>query len=118
MDLSKLIIEGFEIKNIREKLRASQVAFKNEEGSINLLEKMINIGSESSHAKKLDGLRTVQLLRTKAKGHSSGSEAKKLADKAIRDYGSFRDHYQYVCSLVVDELSLIEKRFLEIDNFS
>ncbi len=116
MNLAKLIIEGFEVKKIRAKLDALNIIYELKDKSIFLLEKLINLSNESTSERKLVGLRTVQRIRSKAKGHSSGSEASQLASDAIKDHGSFRNHYQYVCSLMVDELNLIEKRFLDLEN--
>ncbi|BBB48881.1 hypothetical protein [Pelolinea submarina] len=111
MDLSKLIIEGFQVKIIREKLDKLLINYEENEKSIVLLEKIINSNNTQSEERKLEGLRTVQLIRSKVKGHSSGSEAEQLADNALKDHGSFREHFQFVCSLLVDELQLIEKIF-------
>jgi len=115
MDLSKLIVEGFPVKIIREKLDTLNIVYEQKDMSIALLEKMIYLSSKSTSEKRLAGLRTVQRIRSKVKSHPSGSEAKQLVRVAIKDYGSFRNHYQYICSLVADELYLIEKRFLDLE---
>jgi hypothetical protein len=55
-------------------------------------------------------LRTVQNLRSKAKGHAGGGEAQQLANDALMEHESFANHFQHVCTQVADELEIIEKR--------
>ena len=84
MDLAKLIVEGFETKTIRRRLDDAQISYdKKEDKTIALLEKLLTVRTEGQ-IQKLDGLRTVQLLRSKAKGHAGGSEAQQLAQNACK----------------------------------
>ena len=59
----------------------------------------------------MTGLRTVQLIRTKVKGHPGSSEAKEIERNALREHESFRGHFIHVCGLVVKELKMIESHF-------
>ena len=111
MDLAKLIVEGFETKCIRAKLDTLQVPYDRDDKTILLLEKLINNVNTSGVAKKLIGLQTVQLLRSKAKGHVGGSEAEQLAKDALMEHESFGNHFQFVCTQVIDELEIIEQHF-------
>ena len=81
------------------------------EASIALLEKLANKSRKQEEQGPLTGLRTVQLIRTKVKGHSGSSEAKKLEKSALMEYETFSNHFLYVCGLVVDELGVIEDLF-------
>lgn len=108
MDLAKLVIEGFETKAIRARLDAAQVPYDKEEKTIALLEKFLNART-GGEIPKLDGLRTVQLLRSKAKGHAGGSEADQLAQAALMEHETFANHFQHVCARVADELEAIER---------
>lgn len=110
MSLSKLVIEGFNVKAIRLKLDEKSISYTSEEKSIGLLEGLIK---EVSDSEKLTGLRTSQLIRTKVKGHSNGSDAKKLEKDALNQHKTFKKHFEYVCSLISDELNLIEDTFLD-----
>jgi hypothetical protein len=109
MDLSKLIIEGFETKKIRKKLDEANLAYDKQEGSIVLLEKLItkDLGEEA----KLPGLRTVQKIRSKVKGHSRNSEAKLIEKEVLTRHETFKSHFEYICGLVAEELSIIEGIF-------
>jgi hypothetical protein len=109
MDLAKLVVEGFETKPIRAKLDTAQVPYEKEDRTIALLEKLMNMGDTSVEVQKLVGLRTVQLLRSKAKGHVGGSEAEQLAQDALMEHETFGNHFRHVCTQVADELETIEQ---------
>lgn len=108
MDLAKLIVEGFEIKTIRRRLDEAQISYGKEDKTIVLLENLLTVRTRGQ-IQKLDGLRTVQLLRSKAKGHAEGSEAQQLAQNALMEHETFANHFQHVCAQVADELETIEK---------
>ena len=108
MGLSKLIIEGFDIKSIRSKLDEENISYTKQERSLALLEKLI---AEVNENEALEGLRTSQLIRTKIKGHSNGSDARKLEKDALKKHKTFKNHFECVCSLIFDELTLIEDTF-------
>ncbi len=105
-DLSKLVIEGFEVKAIRTRLEAMSIAFEEGEKSLALLEKLFD------GERRLDGLRTVQLIRSKVDAHSRGSVAADLANKALQEHETYSAHFENVCRTVTDELKLIEEAFL------
>jgi hypothetical protein len=109
MDLAKLVVEGFEMKPIRVRLDQAQVPYTQDDKTIALLEKLLNKDGKSTD--KLTGLRTVQHLRSKAKGHVGGSDSDDLAQSALTDHETFANHFKYVCQLVVNDLETIEKRF-------
>ncbi len=111
MDLAKLIVEGFETKAIRAELNATGLSFEDKEGSLALLEKLITDDSESGESRKLAGLRTVQNLRSKVKGHVGGGDSERLARSAIEQHGTYGNHFRFVCGLVTRDLETIERRF-------
>jgi len=111
MDLAKLIIEGFDLKFIRKRLDEKGIGFSTERKSIALLEQLLTANHPSGGMARLNGLRTIQNIRSMVKGHSNGAEGRKLADAAIADHGSYAEHFKSVCSEVVDELRRIERLF-------
>ncbi len=111
MDLSKLIIEGFDVKVIRAKLGDAKLAFEDNDKSLALVEKLLTGYSNSTDAQRLEGLRTVQLIRTKVKGHSGGREAAELAQDAVKQHETFAAHFDHICEIVADELERIERLF-------
>ena len=111
MDLSKLIIEGFNVKGIRAKLTELNLTFKKEDKSLKLIERLLTGHSKVADMQRLEGLRTVQLIRTKVKGHSGGSEAAKLTQDAQKQHETFSAHFDYVCAIIAAELTRIERSF-------
>lgn len=106
-DLSKLIIEGFEVKALRTRLKEKNIAFeeKEKDQSLVLMEKLLD------GERRLDGLRTVQLIRSKVDAHSRGSVAADIANKALQEHETYSAHFENVCRAVTDELKLIEQAF-------
>lgn len=111
MDLAKLVVEGFVITAIRARLDKSGIAYEQKEQSIVLLERLVNEGAESTEKQPLTGLRTVQLIRSKAKGHASGREVETLVQEVLAEHGSFTKHFKHVCSTLALELQTIAGAF-------
>ena len=111
MDLAKLVVEGFETTAIRTKLDEAKLPYVKDDRTIALLEKLLNKRASIADAKKLTGLRTVQNLRSKAKGHAGGSEAEELAQEALTEHETFTNHFRSVCAQVTAELETIEQLF-------
>lgn len=113
MDLTKLVVEGFETKFIRTKLDTAHVSYdKEKDQTIALLEKLLNKTGISGEVRQLAGLRAAQRIRSKVKGHTSGSDADQLAQDALMEHGTFTDHFRHVCTQVADELEAIGKLLL------
>ncbi len=108
MDLSKLVVEGFELKFLRTILEDRQVAYTSQEKSIVLLEKIVAANNPTDCPGALKGLRMVQHIRSKAKGHAGGSEGKAIAQEAIATHGTYGDHFKYLCEMIVEDLERIE----------
>ena len=108
-DLTKLLIEGFSVKAIRSLLEQGNISYESGERSLALLEKLIN-GTDQPYAGRirLSGLRQAQLIRTKGQSHQGGSEGDQLAREAVREFGSYKNHFEDVCTRIVEELEMIE----------
>ena len=111
MDLAKLVVEGFVITAIRAKLDKSAIEYEKKEQSITLLERLINQGAESTERQPLTGLRTVQLIRTKAKGHASGREVEALVREVLAEHESFAKHFKHICATLALELQTVSGAF-------
>ena len=109
VDLSKLIIEGLQVKFLRDRLKERNLTFRNEEKSLVLIERLLDPG------RKLDGLRTVQLIRSKNRAHAAGSEAAELANGALREHGTYSAHFEHVCGSVARELQLVEEALSQLE---
>ena len=110
MDLSKLIVEGFEVQFIRAKLAGANLTFEKDDKSLELIEKLMAGHSKSTGVQRLEGLRTVQAIRSKAKGHSGSSRAK-LAQDALKHHETFAAHFEHICNKVENDLNGIERVF-------
>lgn len=111
MDLAKLVVEGFVVAVIRLRLDKLGVAYEQKEQSIALLERLTNKGAESAEKQPLTGLRTIQFIRTKAKGHASGQEVETLVRELLAEHESFTNHFKHVCACVAVELRSIAGAF-------
>lgn len=108
MDVSKLVVEGFEIKFLRTELDKLSETYSREDKSIALLEKIIATKNPVGGPVNLEGLRSVQHIRSKVKGHAGSSEAKSIVQDAIAKHGSYGEHFKQLCALVVNDLQSIE----------
>lgn len=106
MDVAKLVVEGLQTKAIRRRLDGKNANYDKQSGTIILLEQLFEC--HRGRPVRLDGLRTVQSIRSKVRGHVGGSEAKQLAKDALSEHETFARHFQHVCSQVADELARIE----------
>lgn len=111
MDLAKLVVEGFEITAIRARLKKSNIKYDEKEQSIALLARLINGGAKATEKQSLTGLRTVQLIRTKVKGHASGQEGETLVQEILAEHESFAEHFKHVCLALAFELETIAGAF-------
>lgn len=111
MDLAKLVNEGFEVKPIRKKLTELSVPFEENDQSLALLEKL---GSHLERAPahiSLDGMRTVQRIRSKAKGHAGSTEGEEMARDALAAHETYGAHFESLCEQVAGELLRIGRWF-------
>ena len=114
LGLSKLIVEGFKVKVIRAALKEKDVHFTKEEKSIVLLRKLIGNLDGLDGPGRLKGLRLVNSIRLNAKAHASEREARRLADSALREHGTYGAHFNHVCEMIVEELNRIEQAFASV----
>ena len=110
-DLSKLVIEGFVVSFIRNRLKSSGIEFKTSDQSIALIETYLTGCRMLEEGKKLEGLRTVQKIRSKVASHSGGSEARDLSVTVLKEHETYTAHFTEVCRTVVRELEKIEEAF-------
>jgi hypothetical protein len=109
MDLAKLVVEGFEVKPIRKALTAAGEAFDLvKDQSIALLEKLVVAKGPAGDPPTLEGLRRVQHIRSKVKGHAGSSEGKALAHDALAKHGTYAGHFNHLCEQIVQDLETLE----------
>lgn len=113
LDLAKLIIEGFSYKELRKLLDIAEANYEKEERSISLLRKLVNKIHGANQSYQLEGLREVQYIRSKVKGHRESNRTL-LAEEAISKHGSFTDHFRNICEKVFDEMELIQSAIAQL----
>ena len=111
LGLWKLLIEGFRTKVIRARMKERDIPFEESERSIALLERLIGKVEGLDEPERLEGLRRINEIRTKAKAHSTGGEGRKIADEALETHGTYAAHFNHVCEIVLEELKRIEQAF-------
>lgn len=108
LNLSQLLIEGFQVGGIRTRLTKVGSVYEKDWGSLKLLTELAKSNSDEAAASKLlKPLRELQELRSKVKGHSAGSDKKKLIDAALREHGSLYKHFEYLaacCNTALEQI--------------
>ena len=102
-ELSKLIIECFDVSGIRGELDRRGIEWRKGEPSLALLERVVD--------GPLAGLRLAQRIRNKVDAHVRGAEADSLSDEALKQHGTYAAHFQHVCRDLIEELRRIEQAF-------
>jgi len=108
MNITKLVVEGLNNKFIKQYLRKLEIEFEKQLGSISLFEKLLSKTYEDEADRQLSSLRQAQLIRSKVKGHSSGTTAKSIVDSILADHESFKAHFQNMCEGILAEIERIE----------
>ena len=117
-DLAKLVIEGFQVRELRGRLNDMGTTFAIEERSIKLLERILSSLEVINDDQKLEGLRTVQAIRSQVGAHASGSAAISWSNDAMRQYGSYSAHFEGICETVSVELGMIESALRPVSSGS
>ena len=108
LGLAKLVVEGFVIAALRQRLDDQGILYTKDNKSIVLLEKALQASGVLADEARLEGLRTVQEIRSKVEAHVPGTSADELALSALAEHVTYADHFRATCQAVADELRLIE----------
>src|SRR6266478_1987706 len=111
LHLDQLVVEGFEVKWLRdmaEKLGRTPDA---KVGSLILIEEcLIGAGHAEDDARKIvASLKTAHHLRTKLKGHASSVEAiTKIRKETLAEHGSYKQHFRVLAEEVDQSIRVVE----------
>ena len=110
-ELSKLVVEGFVSAEVLSKVQEKNISYKepNKSQTIYLLKLLTASHSQSSTTQVLEGISTVQLIRSKVYAHRSGKKAKKIVNQVLSQHQTFTDHFESICGCVEEDLRLIEQ---------
>lgn len=111
MDITKLVIEGFDTKMIRQQLDMVGATYDKGDRTITLLEKLMDFDRHIDDPFRLEGLREAQRIRSKIGGHIRGTEAQQIQGAALLQHGSFAEHFTNLCQRIATELEAIALAF-------
>ncbi len=113
LNLDQLLIEGFEEKWLRRKAQGLGRTPDDRFRSLKLIEEcLVGVGFDEDHAREiLRPFHDVHNLRSKLKGHTSGQEAAQIRKGALKDFGSFRKHFENLCTRCDESLETIINAF-------
>jgi hypothetical protein len=111
--LDKLLIEGFDEAWLREKARELGRSPDVRLRALKLLEEcLIGLGFEEEHAKEImTPFHEVHNLRSKMKSHFGGEEARKMRAEILVAHGTFRKHFEVLCTKCDGSVRKIAKVF-------
>jgi hypothetical protein len=100
MALDKLLVEGFEKGWLKTKASELRQPTLPNDGSLVLTQWCLRgLGFDEQRAKEtVAPLRELHNLRSKLKGHVAGSDAEGLRQAALELHGTYRKHFQDLCS--------------------
>lgn len=107
-DLSQLVIEGLEKRFLKRILRASNIAFEDQFGSIKLAELLWLHAEPDDGEQRLSALRECVDIRNKTGAHAAPADASRLASEALERHESFLAHFEDVCHRIGEDLRVIE----------
>jgi hypothetical protein len=107
MDIAKVVIEGFDTNAIRRQLKQVGATYEQKDGTITLLEKLLNFGRHIDDPVRLDSLREAWDIRSKIGGHTRGTQAQQIMQDAVSEHGSFPEHFTKLCKRISAELVAI-----------
>lgn len=94
---------------LRGWLSEHDVTYDKDEKSIALLEKALRARSVLAEDARLEGLRSVQEIRSRVGAHVPGTRADELARDALAEHATYAEHFRAICLDVVAELRLVEE---------
>jgi len=96
LNLDQLVVEGFETKWLRSSAELLGRTPDASLASLMLAEQcLIGLGYEESDAHKIVApLKKVHWLRSKLKGHASGTDATKIKKQALAECASYKRHFR------------------------
>lgn len=116
LNLDQLIVEGLEEKWLRRKAKELNLNPDARLRALKLIEViLVGVGFETEHAREImTPFHVVHNARSILKGHTLGQEAEELRKNAITDYGSYKNHYEKICSDCDESLEVITNALSDI----
>lgn len=89
---------------------------KDQARSLKLIELiLVARGFEEEHAYKIiSSLHNVHNIRSKVKGHTLGTEAEEIRKNSLKEFGSYRKHFEKLCADCDESIEIITSAFKEL----
>lgn len=116
LNLDQLIVEGLEEKWLRKKAKTLKLNPDARLRALKLIEViLVSVGFEVDHAREImSPFHVVHNARSILKGHTLGKEAEELRKSAISDYGSYKNHYEKICTDCDESIEIITNALSDI----
>lgn len=113
LNLDQLLIEGFEEKWLRNKAKERDCDPDPRLRALKLTESLlVSLGFDDDHAREImSPFHSVHNMRSILKGHTKGTEAEKIRKDALKEFGSFRGHFENLCSSCDESMEIIVEEF-------
>ncbi|MDG5901978.1 hypothetical protein E2650_19195 [Shewanella xiamenensis] len=117
LNLDQLLVEGLDEKWLRKKAKALNLNSDARLRALKLLEViLVGVGFDEEHAREImSPFHIVHNARSILKGHTLGSEAEELRKTAITEYGSYKNHYEKICTDCDESIEIITDALSEIE---
>ena len=108
--LCRTIVDGFDGKYLRKEAETRDVDVEANLRSLGLLKQLVGKSENAQPKKTLPALHKLQQLRSKGgKTHAVPQGGLSVAQRAKRDHGTFRAHFEDLCVKLANDLLLIEE---------
>lgn len=97
--LDKLLVEGFETRQLRSHATLLGRTVSQDWKSLKLLQEvLLGLGKNEAEMQEIvEPLRELNFLRNKVSGHASGTEAKQIKARILKEYKSYWVHFRQLC---------------------
>lgn len=115
LNLDQLLVEGLQEKWLRKKAKELGCNPDARLRALKLLEViLVALDFEENHAREImTPFHVVHNLRSILKGHTSGTEAENERKNALKEHGSFRKHFENICSSCDESIEIIAEAIKE-----
>ncbi|MCJ7616647.1 MAG: hypothetical protein MUO43_08945, partial [Desulfobacterales bacterium] len=115
LNLDQLVVEGLEEKWLRNKAKELGRNPDIKLRGLKLTEEcLVGFGFEEEHAHQLiSPFHEIHNLRSILKGHASGDDAENIKRQSLKQFGSFRQHFEHLCAECDDSIETIIEAFRE-----
>lgn len=113
VDLHVAVIEGFEVKELQQMLRAEGVKVDRQWRSIALLERIVRARSTLGEDWKLTAFQELNDGRRFSGVHFRGSQSKDYVHRILQEHETYSAHFEHLCRGLASDMTLIESVLIQ-----